>query len=88
MGDDGQGTRFDFGEYLQAHPSYRDGWLDGLRFVHGDLEIGDLSIAGAPPDEREECRSIAIERHVAARWLEGDHATYSQVTTDTILLGR
>jgi len=78
----------DFVAYLKAHPFSREIWLDGLAFIRGDMAIGGECIADASENEFADCRSIVVERHVAAYWLQGNHATYSQVSPDTILSGR
>jgi hypothetical protein len=75
----------DFAGYLRAHPSFKEYWLDGLRFIDGDLAIGDRSIADASRAEIKKCTSIATERHVAAYWLQGSDETYSKVIPATLL---
>jgi hypothetical protein len=75
----------DFVGYLRKHPGFKEHWLNGLRFIDGDLAIGDKSIAGAPRDHVKTCMSIARERQIAAYWLQGDDELYSRVSPDTFL---
>jgi hypothetical protein len=70
---------------LRAHPSFKEYWLDGLRFIDGDLAIGNRRIADASPEEIKKCTSIATERHIAAYWLQGSDETYSKVIPATLL---
>jgi tetratricopeptide (TPR) repeat protein len=86
-GGDGIGGSMDFAGYLRQHPRFKDYWLDHLRLIDGDLAIGDQGIAAAFPGEIHTCRSIAVERQIAAYWLEGDAATYSEVNPTTLLSG-
>jgi len=79
--------RMDFVGYLRAHPSFKESWLKGLRLVGKDLSVGDKAIGDAPPDEVRQCGSIAVERQIAAYWLQGDEQVYSKVDAPTILLG-
>jgi hypothetical protein len=81
----GVGEGMDFEAYLRAHPRFREDWLDGLPLIDGDLAIGDRPIADAEPDEVDKCTSIAVERQIAAYWLEGDEPTYSAVNPSTFL---
>jgi hypothetical protein len=81
----GIGEAMDFEAYLRRHPRFQEYWLAGLRLMDGDLAIGDCSIAQATPDAVADCTSIAIERQIAAYWLEGDHKIYSKVNPSTIL---
>jgi hypothetical protein len=76
-----------FPEYLQKHPFTKPYWLDGLRFVHDDLAIGSQCVGDVSEDVFENCRSTAVERQIAAYWLQGDNKTYSQVDDSTILSG-
>jgi hypothetical protein len=75
----------DFLGYLRGYPNFKESWLEGLRFIDGDLAIGDRSIAAAEPEEVKRCTSIATERQIAAFWLQGDHAIYSKVVPATLL---
>jgi len=77
----------DFSDYLKKHPSSKKSWFDGLRFVEGDLAIGEKPVANIDDDQFETCRSIAKERQIAAYWLQGDHQVYSKVDDSTILMG-
>jgi len=81
------GTRMDFVGYLRAHPSFKESWLNGLTLVDGDLAIGGRSIDAASREYVDTCASIAVERQIAAYWLQGDHSIYSGVDPTTILLG-
>jgi len=74
-------------KYLQQHPRFKDYWLDQPRLIGGDLAIGDRGIADAFPAEVDRCRSIAVERQIAAYWLQGDDETYSEVNASTLLSG-
>jgi len=77
----------DFQGYLRQHPGYREAWLDGLQFVEGDLAIGDVGVAAVARDRLESCQSTAMERQIAAYWLQGDNETYSDVGAPTLLMG-
>jgi hypothetical protein len=77
--------RMDFLGYLKSHPSFKENWLDGLRFIDGDLALGDSPIGDAPEEFVSDCMSVALERQIAAYWLQGDNEVYSQVSPDTIL---
>jgi len=79
--------RMDFVGFLRAHPSFKETWLDGLRIIGGDLAIGDKAIGDAPEEEVYRCMSIAVERQIAAYWLQGDNEVYSKVVPATILMG-
>jgi hypothetical protein len=81
----GIGQRMDFAEYLQHHQRFQEYWLDGLRFVDGDLAMGNKSITAADPEVVKSCASIAVERQIAAYWLQGDKPKYSQVQASTLL---
>ena len=85
----GTGIRepMDFSAYLRRHPRFQDYWLDHLRLLDGDLVLGDRGIADAFPPRVSECRSIAVERQIAAYWLQGDDPTYSKVAASTVLSG-
>ncbi len=76
---------WDFDAYLRRHASFRDTWLEGLRFIDGDLAIGDQSIVNAPADKVEACERIALERQIAVYWLQGDNPVYSKVDPSTLL---
>jgi hypothetical protein len=75
----------DFAGYLRGHPSFKEYWLDGLRYMDGDLAFGDRGIADASREEIKKCTSIARERQIAAYWLQGDDAIYSNVNPVTLL---
>ena len=79
------GRTMSFATGLKLHPAYRQSWLNGLRLVGGDLAIGDRAIGNAPDDAVQTCRSIALERQIAAYWLQGDARTYSRVMPATVL---
>jgi hypothetical protein len=81
----GIGTVMDFAGYLRAHPRFQEYWLTGLRLVDGDLAIGSKSIAAADPGDVKTCASIAVERQIAAYWLQGTEPTYSKVDASTLL---
>ena len=74
-------------EYLKKHPGYKKAWLDGLRFVGRDLAIGDVGVASVDQERFGSCRSTALERQIAAYWLQGDSEVYSEVDSPTILMG-
>jgi hypothetical protein len=57
--------------YLRAHASFKEQWLDGLRFIDGDLAIGEKCIAGAAREDVKTCTSVTTERQITAYWLEG-----------------
>ena len=75
----------DFAAYLRDFPRFQEYWLDGLRFVGGDLAIGANSVTEAPLEQVNNCTSIAEERQIAAYWLQGDKRVYSEVSPDTLL---
>jgi hypothetical protein len=82
------GTRkLDFPAYLRRHPFTKPYWLDGLRFAKGDLAIGEQCVTDVAEDVFENCRSTAVERQIAAYWLQGDNEVYTQVDQSTILSG-
>jgi hypothetical protein len=78
--------RMDFVGDLRAHPNFKDIWLEHLRLIDGDLALGDKCIAAASEEEVRRCTSIAVERQIAAYWLQGDDPIYSQVNPATILM--
>jgi hypothetical protein len=53
--------------------------------VDGDLAIGDQSIKNAPPEKVAFCERIALERQIAAYWIQGDARIYSKVEPTTLL---
>ena len=57
--------------------------LTGIAVVDGDLSVHGASFSRAAPSDLEIVSSIARERHHAANWLIGVHATYSRVVTPT-----
>jgi Domain of unknown function (DUF4272) len=75
----------DYVAYLRQHGSFTETWLEQLRFVNGDLAIGDCAIADAPAEQVVHCRGSADERRIAAYWLQGDDAIYSKVDPATLL---
>ena len=75
----------DFAAYLRRYPMFKEQWLEGLRFVGGDLAIGANSVTEAPLEQVNDCTSIAEERQIAAYWLQGDKRVYSEVSPDTFL---
>jgi hypothetical protein len=77
--------RWDFVEYLRRHTAFREAWLEGLRFVDGDLAIGEQAVANVPPEKVHTWERVAEERQRAAYWLEGDNTVYSQVNPTTLL---
>jgi hypothetical protein len=79
------GHSWDFNAYLRGHTSFRESWLEGLRFVDGDLAIGDQSIKNVPPEKGEYCERIAVERQIAVYWIQGDNPIYSKVDPTTLL---
>jgi tetratricopeptide (TPR) repeat protein len=81
----GIGEGMDFAAYLRQYPNFQESWLDGLRLLDGDLAIGKEAIAHASPDAVKQCMSMAVERQIAAYWLEGDNRTYSKVNPSTFL---
>jgi len=77
----------DFPGYLKEHVAYRADWLDGLRFIDDDLAIGEKCIADVADDELGAWISTAVERQIAAYWLQGDQEVYSEVDAATLLMG-
>jgi hypothetical protein len=57
--------------------------LDDLDLTELDLAICGRRIDRAPEDDREQTRSIVMERHKAFNWLLGSRPIYSQVSTET-----
>ena len=78
-------TPMDYVGYLRQHGSFTETWLEQLRFVNGDLAIGNCAIADCTADLVAHCRGSADERRIAAYWLQGDDATYSKVDPATLL---
>jgi len=76
---------WDFVGHLRRQPAFRETWMDGLRIVDADLAIGEQAIANAPTERVQTCERIAVERQIAAYWLEGDDAVYSKVDPTTLL---
>jgi hypothetical protein len=77
----------DFEGFLRGHPRFQSFRLDHLRLIDGDLCLGDRGIADVFPEQIDQCRSIAVERQIAAYWLEGDAVAYSAVNPATLLTG-
>ena len=75
----------DFVGHLRKHPRFEEYWLNGLRFIGGDLAIGEQSVADAPRERVKTCTSIATERQIAAYWLHVDDEVYSHVSPATFL---
>ena len=71
--------------HLRGLSTFKDTWLEGLRIMDGDLAIGAQPLAQASAEAVQLCRSIAIERQIAAYWLQGDDPTYSAVEPVTLL---
>jgi tetratricopeptide (TPR) repeat protein len=63
-------------------------WLDGLPLVDGELALGGKSVVAAPDAAVRRFKSIVVERHIAAYWLEGHHRAYSCVRAHTMLFSR
>jgi hypothetical protein len=80
--------RMELAGYLRRHPDFKKNWLRGVRLVKGDLALGKASLADAKEDVAQNCTSIAIERQIAAYWLQGENELYSQVAANTVLAGR
>jgi hypothetical protein len=61
------------------------GLLDivGVRLIDDDLALGETPIHSAPRDRFQTALSTALERHLAANWLRGDSARYSDTDTST-----
>ena len=53
--------------------------LDSSMLADGDLAIDGAPIARATPDAIRRVTSIAVERHQAINWLNGDDVLYSEV---------
>jgi len=66
----------DLAAFLRGFSSFKDTWLDGLRILNGDLAIGAQPISQVSAEEVRLCGSIAIERQIAAYWLQGDDPVY------------
>lgn len=76
----------DFVGYLRAHPNFKEIWLEHLHLVDGDLALGGVPIAAAPDEEVQRCTGRAVERQIAAYWLQGDDPVYANVDPATILM--
>ncbi len=57
--------------------------LTGLRLVERDLAVGDLPLFRASADLVADATSAAMERHLAANWLLGGSALYSETEVST-----
>lgn len=57
--------------------------LEGIALAGGDLAVGGKPIAEADARRVGACHCIAVERHQAINWLEGQAALYSDVDTST-----
>jgi hypothetical protein len=75
----------DFLGFLRAFSTCKESWFEGLRIIDGDLAIGARAISDAPLEAVQICSCVAIERHIAAYWLQGDSRLYSQIDPTTIL---
>jgi Domain of unknown function (DUF4272) len=71
--------------HLRRQASFQDSWLERLRIVDGDLAMGARSIANVAMEEIQRCERIAVERQIAAYWLQGDDLVYSKVDPSTLL---
>jgi hypothetical protein len=76
----------DFEGFLRRHPSFKEYWLDGLRFLDGDLAVGAQTIAAIPPDRLGDYHKIVVERQIAAYWLQ-EGGAYSRIVSHTLLTG-
>jgi hypothetical protein len=76
---------WDLVDYLRRQASFRETWLEDLPIIQGDLALGDQPLARAPAEQVATSERIALERHIAAYWLEGDDAVYSKVDPATLL---
>jgi len=76
---------WDFVGHLRKQSSFKETWLEDLRIVDGDLAIGAQAIFNAPAEEVERCERMAVERQIAAYWLQGDAPVYSKVDPSTLL---
>jgi hypothetical protein len=84
-GRSGVAEPMDFVGFLRSYHNFKERWLEDIRIIDGDLAIRDTSIAEAPRDHVKGCMSIALERQIAAYWLEGSSRIYSQVNPMTLL---
>jgi hypothetical protein len=57
--------------------------LAGIPLAAGDLAVDGAPLAAAPPEAVRRALSIALERHRAINWLEGQHPLWSEVDTST-----
>ena len=57
--------------------------VEGLRFVGGDLSVGDVAISEADEEAIGICRLITMNRRRAAEWLLGQSEVYSAVDLST-----
>jgi hypothetical protein len=71
--------------FLRKFSSFADTWLEGLRIMDGDLAIGAQPLAQAPAEAVQLCRTLTMERQIAAYWLQGDAPAYSAVQPVTLL---
>jgi hypothetical protein len=84
-GRSGVAEPMDFVGYLRSYGNFTEWWLEDLRILDGDLAMGATSIAEASPEDVYKCTSIAVQRQIAAYWLQGDDRTYSKVVPATLL---
>lgn len=80
--------RMELAGFLRRHPDFKKDWLRSIRVVKGDLALGKSSLADAKQEVVQNCTSIAIERQIAAYWLQGENELYSKVTPSTVLAAR
>jgi tetratricopeptide (TPR) repeat protein len=81
------GKRMNSARYLRSHVSFKESWLSGLQFVANDLALFGQALSKAPPEYVATFTGAAVERQVAANWLQGDDPVYSHVSADTVLVG-
>lgn len=71
--------------FLRRFSTFQETWLGGLRIVDGDLALGARPISQATAEEIQRCQRSAVERQIAAYWLQGDDPVYSRVDPATML---
>ncbi len=76
---------WDFVGHLRRQPAFQEHWITGLELIDNDLAIDGRPIYDAAEEAVARVERIAIERQIAAYWLQGDHVRYSQVDPSTLL---
>jgi Domain of unknown function (DUF4272) len=76
---------WDFAGHLRRQTGFQEDWLTDLPLSDGELTIDNVPITSASPEQIQTAEGIALERHLAAYWLQGDDPIYSKVDPATLL---